>query len=324
MSTETHIPKIILDTDIDTDSDDAGALAVLHTNARSGQAEILGVVCSIPWRWCAPCVHAINRWYGRGDLPVGEARVPDWETSPVYRLYHEERKFMTDSGRLPLYNESVSRAAFGAAALPESEEATSLYRRLLAREPDRSVTICAIGTLTVLAQLLQSGPDEFSPLTGMELVRLKVRQLVTMAAAAPPAGSEEFNWRMDLPAAERVVRDWPGPLIVSEHGVTVLTGKRFLEVSPEDHPAAVAYRFVLGRTGEENRPSWDQLAVLYATGLGKSWFKLIGQGSIRLRPGSPEYEWLPATPPADRRCLSPLVSDAFMAEFVETMMSGDS
>ena len=314
--------RVILDTDIDTDCDDAGALAVLHNLAPSRALHILGIVCSVPSRWCAPCVHAINRWYGRGDIPVGEARVPDWETSSAYKAYHRERAEMTDSGRIPLYNEVVARAAFPSGEYPPSEEGTALYRRLLAAQPDKSVTICAIGMLTVLAQLLRSGPDEHSPLDGEELVRRKVAKFVTMASGAPPRGNEEFNWRMDLPAARAVVSGWPTRLIVSNHGETVRTGRRFLAAAPEEHPVAVAYRSVLGFTREEDRPSWDQLAVAWSAGAGDDWLRATGHGSIVLDEETADYFWTPKPGPADRQCLAPIVSDTCLRDKVEALMIG--
>ena len=63
--------KIIYDTDMDTDCDDAGALAILHALADRGEAEILATVVSSRYRWSVPCVEAINRYYGRPDLPIG-------------------------------------------------------------------------------------------------------------------------------------------------------------------------------------------------------------------------------------------------------------
>lgn len=52
--------SIILDTDMDTDCDDVGALAMLHALADNGEAEILGIVCDAPTVWGAPCIEAIN------------------------------------------------------------------------------------------------------------------------------------------------------------------------------------------------------------------------------------------------------------------------
>lgn len=43
------------------------------------------------------------------------------------------------------------------------------------RQPDHSVSICTSGFVTALAQLLMSEPDDYSPLSGVELVRQKVK-----------------------------------------------------------------------------------------------------------------------------------------------------
>lgn len=46
-ATFAAVPKVIFDTDMYTDFDDVGALAVLHTLADAGECEILGsVVCT--------------------------------------------------------------------------------------------------------------------------------------------------------------------------------------------------------------------------------------------------------------------------------------
>ena len=62
---------IIFDTDMDTDCDDVGALAVLHALADLGECEILATPVSSRYAYAAPCTAAINRYYGRGGLPVG-------------------------------------------------------------------------------------------------------------------------------------------------------------------------------------------------------------------------------------------------------------
>ena len=64
--------KIIFDTDMGSDCDDAGALALLHTYADMDKAEILGCIYSsgkVPYG--AGVVQAINIRYGRADIPVG-------------------------------------------------------------------------------------------------------------------------------------------------------------------------------------------------------------------------------------------------------------
>src|SRR5210317_961434 len=64
--------KVILDTDIGSDCDDAGALAVLHKLADKDEVEILGVIYSSGKnKYGIGVCDAINTYYGRGDLPLG-------------------------------------------------------------------------------------------------------------------------------------------------------------------------------------------------------------------------------------------------------------
>ena len=56
---------------------------------------------------------------------------------------------------------------------------------------DHSVSICSVGFVSNLVQLLHSEPDDFSPLTGVELVRQKVKCLYLMAGVF--TSSEEPN-----------------------------------------------------------------------------------------------------------------------------------
>src|SRR5678816_3518400 len=63
--------RIFFDTDMDTDCDDAGAMAVLHALADRGECQILATVVSVRHPGAAPTVAAINAYYGRADLPIG-------------------------------------------------------------------------------------------------------------------------------------------------------------------------------------------------------------------------------------------------------------
>src|SRR5436190_19087187 len=63
--------RIIFDTDMETDCDDAGALAVLHSLADNGECEILATVVSVRDPNSAATVDAINTYRGRATLPLG-------------------------------------------------------------------------------------------------------------------------------------------------------------------------------------------------------------------------------------------------------------
>lgn len=278
--------RIILDTDIDTDCDDAGALAVLHALQSQKLATLLGVVCSIPHSCCAVTVQAINAAYGRVDIPVGLVRVPDWAASPRYEAYRRHR----ERSRATLYNEIIAGQVDAPARSHVFPEAVSLYRELLAAAPDGSVTICAIGTMSALAQLLDSKADSHSPLTGVELVRRKVLRLVAMALADYPSGSDKFNWSMDLVAAGKVLSEWPTELIVSSPGADILTGARLMASIPASHPVNLAYRTFL-RDATANRPSWDQVAVLYGV-LGDSDMLVTKRGmGLELDVQTGAHQW---------------------------------
>lgn len=319
MSHAGRVTKLILDTDIDTDCDDVGALAVLHGLARRGQVEIAGVICSTPIAWCVPCVRAINRRYGRPEIPVGGARVEDWETSARHAAYRAHRDRCTEQGTKPLYNEVIAQEEIRAHGEAPVQDAVGVYREILAGAEDGGVTICAIGTLTALTQLLESPVDGFSPLGGRALVERKVGKLVAMATAQPDTGVERFNWKMDLPAAAKVIGEWPTPLAVSWHGDEVKTGRQMMAGCPADHPLAVSYRQFLGTT-EADRPSWDQLAVLCATGQAEGLYEESGRRSLALEEETGRYVWGEYKGGAERTFFRPVAEDRVLAEAVERLM----
>ncbi|MEI6500553.1 MAG: hypothetical protein WCP21_05940, partial [Armatimonadota bacterium] len=219
-----------------------------------------------------------------------------------------------------LYNETIGQRWLQKQPAWEPEAGLSLYRRLLAAQPDQSVTIGAIGTLTALSELLDSPPDEHSALGGEALVRAKVAHLVTMAEAAYPEGSDCFNWAMDRPATERVVNDWPGRLTVSRWGAEVLTGGRFSTLALPGHPAGEAYAIHRGGRGVD-RSSWDQLAVLYAVRGDTELLAAQGGFTLRFEADTGRHCFSLRLAGQPERChLQPLADWSRMAEVVEKLM----
>jgi len=312
--------QLILDTDIDTDCDDAGALAVLHALANRGEVQLLGVVCSVPVPWTALCAAAINEACGRSDVPVGLLELPNEERETLYGRYLHHRGRSGDGTVKPLYNEVIGREWQEANPDWRPREAVSLYRDLLSRAPEVSVTLCAIGGLSALGRLLDSGPDEYSPMTGEDLVRAKVKRLVTMAESVYPSGADSFNWTLDRLASARVINGWPAPITVSDAGRNVLTGPRFLQAAPESHPVARALRIWFGDR-EPARSSWDQLAAIVAVRGGAGLFAEHGGNGLRFDAATGTHEYIPLEPgKPERTWLEPLVDDAAMARAVEDLM----
>lgn len=260
----TSMPvRIIFDSDIGPDCDDAGTLAVLHALADRGEAIILGMACCTSSEWGAPCLEAINTYYGRADVPVGTLK---------------KSGFLGGAGDQK-YNEHVARnfpnkLRSGANAV----DAVELYRKILAAQPDGSVTFVATGPLPNVANLLASAPDAHSSLTGTALVAMKVKQIVVMGGNYP-AGAE-WNFKQDAAAAAKVVAEWPSPIVFSggEVGSKIMTGACLETETPPSNPVRKAYELYIG--AGKNRQSWDQTAMLFAVRGAADYFALSPEGQI--------------------------------------------
>lgn len=151
-----------------------------------------------------------------------------------------------------------------------------LYRSTLVAAPkNASITLVSIGFLTNLAALLNSPPDERSPLTGLELVTQKVAELVVMGGRYPSSSRPSWNFSQDVPAARTVLAQWPRNVPItfsgSELGSKIFTGQNLPDLAEEgSSPVLAAWRwYANGHQSEMRRASWDPVTVLYAvTGLG--------------------------------------------------------
>ena len=162
----------------------------------------------------------------------------------------------------------------------DAQDAVELYRKVLSAQPDKSVTIVTIGFFSNLAHLMDSKSDEFSNLNGKELVRKKVKQLVSMAAGvgSDGAGFREFNVLVDAPSSQKVFANWPTPILLSgfEIGHKILTGKRLISNSSlQNSPVKDAFLIALNADkNTEGRHSWDQTAVLIAVRGAQPYFNV--------------------------------------------------
>ncbi len=140
----------------------------------------------------------------------------------------------------------------------------------MSAQPDKSVTIVSVGFFTNLAGLLSSTADEYSKLSGKELVIKKVKQLVSMAARIDKDGVSgyEFNVMVDAPASQKVFAEWPTPVIISgfEIGEKILTGIRLINnEAVQNSPVKDAFAVALAKDKNTvGRNSWDETAVLVA------------------------------------------------------------
>ncbi len=251
---------IILDTDMGPDYDDVGALAVLHALADRKEVLPLAVIASNKNEWVVPTIDVLNTWYGRPELPTGgpKGEAPShgapqgWPEMLVQKYPHTIKK------------------------TEDAPDAVETYRKVLAAQPDRSVTIVTVGFLTNLKNLLESQPDKTSPLSGSDLVRRKVKELVSMAGAFPEG--REYNVLVDSVASETVFSQWPTQIIFSgfEIGNKIKTGLKVVANERLNSPVKDVYAWAMPKSkgDAEGRMSWDQTAVLVAVRGPQPYFGL--------------------------------------------------
>ena len=279
-------PIIIYDTDMDTDCDDTGALVMLINAAKEGKIELIGIVADTPVPEAAPCCEAFCRYYGV-DVPIGAVRTAKYIDAPRYERYFAHRPRLRP---VQYYNKPLAQLV--GKTDEDYPEAAEVYRRLLADAEDGSVTIACVGFMTAMAELLESGPDDVSPLTGVELVRRKVDRVVSMAEL--PRIEDKcttFNYAMDIKGAEIFFEKCPVPVHISPDGGPVHTGAHLTDSLSEDHPLRIAYENYNGpRTG---RSSWDLIAVLQAIRPGNPWQHLEPLGTVYVNSEEKYMRWDP-------------------------------
>ena len=266
--------RVIFDTDMGNDVDDALALAMLHAFESRGEARILAVTVTKDNPWAAAFIDLLDRFYGRPGIPIGMVKDGKTKDDGNYTRVVAEA---VRSGGAPLH----PRALTPGSPLPD---ALHLLRRTLADQPDGSVVIVQTGFSTNLARLLESPAGDASPLAGPELVKRKVRLLVIMAGRFSDAVAE-YNIVNDIPAAQRVFADWPTPVFVSawEIGEAAKYPAARLDTDFahfQNHPLADAYRAYQKMPYDE--PLWDPTAVLYAVRPNGGYFGSTPQGRVSI------------------------------------------
>ena len=287
-----EIPTILFDTDMGSDCDDAGALAVLHALADAGEVRILGVVFSSGTnRYGVGTCDAINTYYGRGDLPLGQYQRDDvGDPRDSYT-----KRIATDT------------KTFGHDVVDEAPDLVETYRSLLESQPDESVTIVTVGHPHGLVHLLRSPGGE-------KLVKTKVKRWIAMGT-----GGWNFQ-KMGMSAySKELLAKWPTPFYISPNGRKVHTGHRLLPKTPKNNPVREAYRLWGNGTAiTKGRSSWDQLAVLFAARPGL--FTVERNGRLeRLADG--KVVWNPDKNNPRHYLVKPRPTTEEMASIVEELMA---
>jgi len=245
---------VIFDTDIAPDFDDVGAMALLHAFADKGEAKILATISCNTFETTVPTISVLNTYFRRPEIPIGVTK-GDFPNKACNEKWAE---FI------------VAKYPHNVQSNEQAEDALTLYRKILVGQPDNSVTIISVGFFTNLANLLNSPADDISSLSGKDLVKKKVKQLVSMAASLGKdgKGGNEFNVVVDAKASQKVFSEWPTPMIISGFhiGEKIMTGIPLIKNDKiTNSPVKDAFDVALKKNNQtEGRNSWDQTAVYVA------------------------------------------------------------
>jgi pyrimidine-specific ribonucleoside hydrolase len=288
---------VIFDTDMATDYDDVGAITLLHYFADNGQAKILATIASTKYPRVADVLSVLNTYFKRPDIPIGiptgaaseDADSQKWSDSITAKYPHKIRS----------NNEAM--------------DAVELYRKVLSQQPDNSVTMITVGFFTNVVNLLRSGPDKYSPLTGLQLVNRKVLKLVAMAGKYP--SGEEYNMQNDSLASRYVFSHWTKPVIFSgfEIGEKIHTGLPLIHNNKiVNDPVKDVFRISIPQSPDDvnGRMSWDETAVYVAIHGPTPYYKLIpgkvkvnNNGSNGWTTSGNQYYLLAVRPPEEMQAV---------------------
>ena len=235
--------SFILGTDWWTDCDDAVALRLITQFVKAGKARLLGVGINACMEYSVASVKGFLKADGITDIPLGlDEKAIDFGGAPPY-----QRRLAEDFGK--------------GASNAEAEDAVRLYRRLLANA-NEPIEIIEIGYLQVITAVLQSGADDISAKTGLELISEKVSKIWVMAGKWDADGEKENNFARNersRRAGKIFCEICPVPVTFLgwEVGYDVITGSCLDE---SDH----LYRVLCDHGSKNGRSSWDPMLVLMA------------------------------------------------------------
>ena len=127
--------NLILDADFGSSTDDLFALMMINHFMDEGRVDLKGII--------------VDREGARCFIPYnGICDLKDVHGNPMFKRSFDENKCM---------------------------EGYKLYRKLLSEAKDKSITVVAIGFMTTIAQLFESGADEYSKEKGVDLFGKKVK-----------------------------------------------------------------------------------------------------------------------------------------------------
>lgn len=158
--------KMILGADFGSSTDDLFTLMMLHHYIDDGLVDVKGIVVNRMGDKNVGVVDIFNTYYGHADIPIGVER--NGVKNPRTFIPYNGICDLKDKNNKPLFKRTLTD-------VKQCLDGYKLYRKILSEAENNSIVLVEIGFSTVLAQLMQSGADEYSSLSGQDLVCQKVK-----------------------------------------------------------------------------------------------------------------------------------------------------
>lgn len=231
---------LIFDTDWWTDVDDACAVRILLNSDKKGEIDVKGICLSAVDNESYESLGKFMFHEGYTNIPVGADKdATDFKGIPGYR-----KPILESSENISLTDKDVSNCV-------------DFYRKILSSSK-KKVDIVAVGFPNTLSKLLQSTPDQWSPLNGTELIEQKVGKLYLMAGNYPEGKEHNFcNASRSREAGAIVCKNWPGEIIFLgfEVGIQVVAGGT---LPKED----LLHKILEAHGSANGRYMWDPLTLV--------------------------------------------------------------
>lgn len=203
-----QMPVVILDTDMASSTDDLLLLSALYHLTETNTIKLAAIMINRNGEVNAKMADIMNTYYHHPEVEIGVTRQGP-ENATVWIDYWK----MCEPGLFD--DEPVFPRTLSDTAISHLPDAAVLYRRILSSSDDHGVLIFSAGFANNLSRLLESGPDEYSPLDGVELVRQKVQAIYLQAGYYGAEAHPDYNFQSDPHSAMTLMTKWPAPMFFS-------------------------------------------------------------------------------------------------------------
>ena len=257
------VKQIFIDTDMGSDCDDVAALAILAHFHKLGKIRLLGVSHTSANARVAEYLDMVCRFYG-------------FETK---NLASASKEWGIGEFREGFFDDVLDGFTY---CKPSSGlNAVQLMRKQLSVAKD--ATLLCIGPLNNASRFLDSQADEFSPLSGKEILAQNVKEVVVMGGIFEDkrynfygeSFAIEYNVKLDAVASKNFIENCPTKItfVEFELGYNV---KTFADTVSAEKQTPIRRAYQLFHVKE--RESWDIIAALYCIFGENGYYQMSSNG----------------------------------------------